>query len=97
MAGSEIFPYIYNSDEPGTKTAVPRVDTAPDGVENPTQLADWLGFVEPAPPGEDRVSSPDQKSFHKCSNPTNQGCKTVPPRVETAPHGVAIPTPQADC
>ena len=39
ISGSEIRPYLYNSNEPGTKTQIPRVDTAPRGVETPTQLA----------------------------------------------------------
>ena len=36
---SEILPYVYNSNNPGTKTQIPRVDTAPRGVETPTPLA----------------------------------------------------------
>ena len=31
--------HIYNFNNPGTKTQIPRVDTAPQGVETPTQLA----------------------------------------------------------
>ena len=38
--GSEIFPYLYNSNNPGTETEIVRVDTAPHGVETPTPLAD---------------------------------------------------------
>ena len=37
--------------------------------------ADWLGFVEPAPPREDRVPSPDQKFFYTSATPTNRGRK----------------------
>ena len=33
-------PYIYNSDNLGTKTVIPRVETAPHGVETPVPLAD---------------------------------------------------------
>ena len=40
IPGLEIPPYICNSDNPGTKTAIPRVDTAPQGVETPTPLGD---------------------------------------------------------
>ena len=39
MLESEILPYLYNSNNPGTITDIPRVDTAPQGVETPTQLA----------------------------------------------------------
>ena len=50
MPGSEILPYLYNSNNPGTNMEIPRVDTAPQGVEIPTQLggADWLRLTEPA-------------------------------------------------
>ena len=56
---------------------VPRVDTTPHGVETPTHwlIADWLGFVEPAPPGEKKVPSADLKSFHTSTTPTNWGRK----------------------
>ena len=36
----KILPYFYNSNNPGTKTQIPRVDAAPQGVEAPTQLGD---------------------------------------------------------
>ena len=53
---------IYNSNKPRTKTAVPRLDTAPYGVETSTPLiADWLRLMKPARPGEDRFPSPNQK------------------------------------
>ena len=42
--------------------------------------------------GEVEVPSPDQKFFHISTIPTNQGTKTVIPRVDTAPHGVETPT-----
>ena len=57
----------------GDEAVAPGVDTAPHGVETPTPLADWLGFVEAMPSGEDKVSSPDQKSFHTSTTPTNRG------------------------
>ena len=41
MLESEILPYLYNSNNPGTITDIPRVDTAPQGVETPTQLAGY--------------------------------------------------------
>ena len=40
IAGSEIPPCIYNSDNLGTKTVIPRVETAPNNVETPVPLAD---------------------------------------------------------
>ena len=37
---------VYNSNNPGMKTYIPRVDTAPQGVETPTLLAySWLDWV----------------------------------------------------
>ena len=67
--------FHYNSNNPGTKKEIARVDTAPQGVEPQPQgvIADWLGLMEPAlgescpsgqrrgpaTPGEDKVSSPD--------------------------------------
>ena len=40
IASSEILPYIYNSDQPETKTVVPRMDTAPNVVETTTSSVD---------------------------------------------------------
>ena len=51
-----------------TKTVVLRQRPAQCG--NPK-----LDFVEPAPRGEDRALSPDQKSFHACSTTANRGRK----------------------
>ena len=34
-----------------------------------------LGFVDPMPPGEDKITSPDYKSFNTSTTPTNQGCE----------------------
>ena len=67
-------------------------------------IADWLGLMKPArgescpsrqrrgpvAPGEDRVSSPDQKSFHISTTPTNRGRKwrsprSIPPRTVWKP------------
>ena len=39
MPGSEVIPYFYNSNNKETLTHIPRVDTAPQDVETPTQLA----------------------------------------------------------
>ena len=39
MPGSETLAYLYNSNNKGTLTHIPRVDTAPQDVETPTQLA----------------------------------------------------------
>ena len=69
-------------------------------------IADSLGLMEPAlgesrlsgqrrgpaPPGEDKFSSSDQKSFHISTTPT-----TRVENVDTAPKGVETPTPQAGC
>ena len=38
-------------------------------------IAGWLGLVESSPPGEDKVSSPDYKSFRTSTTPTNRGRK----------------------
>ena len=77
-------------------------------METPTPLADdWLGLIEPArgescpsgqrpgpaAPGDDRVPSPDQKSFHDISttyNSTTRGRKrrcpeSIPPRAVWKP------------
>ena len=35
IPGSEILPHLYNFDEPGTRTVVLRVDTAPHDAESP--------------------------------------------------------------
>ena len=37
------------------------------------------GFVEPASPGEDKVSSSDDKSFHTSTTPTKRGITGGPP------------------
>ena len=80
---------MYNSDNLGTKTALPRSETAPNGVETPAPLADRRLAVDrtilPAHPGEDRFPSPDYKSFHTCTIPTTRGRKrtspgSIPPR-----------------
>ena len=51
---------------------------------------------DPAAPGDDKVPSPDQKSFHTYTNSNNPETKTDIPRVDTAPQGVENPTPLAD-
>ena len=38
-----------------------------------------LGFVEPAPPGKDKTSSPDHKYLHTSTTPTNRGRKRWSP------------------
>ena len=50
-----------------------------------------LRFADPAPPGEDHIPSPDQKSFHISTTPTNRGRKRCS-RVDTALHGVETST-----
>ena len=52
----------------------------------------------PAAPGEDRVLSPDEKSFRiSTTRSHNLGTKTGIPRVDTAPQGVETPTTLAGC
>ena len=50
ISGREIPPHLYNLNNPGTKTVITRVDTAPRGVETPPHelIADWLGIVHRA-------------------------------------------------
>ena len=65
----------------GRKRRSPR-STPPCTVWKPQphcMIVDWLGFVEPAPIGEDKVSSPDQKSFRTCTTPTSPGRKRWSP------------------
>ena len=69
-------------------------------------IADWLGLMEPAPgesfpsgqrrspaaPGQDRVSSPDHKSFHISTTPTTWRRKrrspgSIPPSTTPNPSG----------
>lgn len=40
MPGLGLHPSFYNFETPGTKTVVPWVNTAPDGVETPAPLTD---------------------------------------------------------
>lgn len=93
--GSKIHRYIYNPDNPGTKTVTPRFDTARHGVKSSIPLwrvFGWLRFVEPAPHGENRVTSPNHKSFHTyIYNFNNRATITVIPRADTAPHTVWNP------
>ena len=42
-------------------------------------IADWLGFVEPVPPGEYKVTSPHQNSFQTYTTPTHRRRKRVIP------------------
>ena len=65
------------------------IDTAPHGVETPT----WGSqSVELAPPGDDMILSPEQRSFHSSTNFNKPGTKTVVPLIYTAPHGVDTST-----
>lgn len=58
----------------GTKITTPRVDTAIQSRGTPTHwlVADWLGVVEPAPPGE---SIDDPVPGSPSTTPTNRGRK----------------------
>ena len=103
-----MFSYVYNSNNnPGAKTVMPRVDTAPYGVETPWLVVDWLRLVEPArgescPSGQRRTrggqglilgSEMLPYLYHSSSRRT----KTDISRVDIAPHGVETPTPLAEC
>ena len=76
-----MLPYIYDSNDPGTKTDILRGDTAPPGVETPTLLADlWLaGGHGAVAPGDDKFPSPDNRLFHTCTIPNTRGWKQSPP------------------
>ena len=75
---------------------VPRVDTTPHGVETPTHwlIADWLGFVEPAVSGEDKV--PPRIRNASIYVQLQHTSTKRPPRVDTASHGVETPGPWDD-
>ena len=81
IPGSAILPNIY-SNKPWTKTGVPRVDTAPQGVENPTQ-----GSQSQRQPGRIR-SYPWIRNSSKHLHSNKPWTKTGVPRVDTAPQGV---------
>ena len=58
MSGLQIFPYIYNPNNPGTKTVIPLVDTVKHGVETPSQGTPLLiGVREASGPHPMGVSS----------------------------------------
>ena len=61
-------------------------------------IADWLGFMEPAPLGEkgEKTPSPDHNSFFYMYNSIKMGTQAMIPRVDTATHGVQTPPPLAD-
>ena len=65
----------------------------PPGRYHPARCGNQnLEVVEPAEPGEDRFSSPDQKSVSTMYYSNEPGTKTVVPRADIAPHG-GIPNP----
>ena len=110
--GSEILPYIYNSNNPETKTVIAWIDTAPHGVETPTLLvADWLRLVEPArgescpsgqrrgpdAPGEDKVHPRIRNPAISFYNCNNPGTnKADISRVDTTRQIEETVTPLAD-
>ena len=51
------------------------------GIPNPTcrSLIGWGSRINPAPPRDDRIPSPDQKYLHTSTTPTNWGRKRYPP------------------
>ena len=58
----------------------------------PWLIADWLGFVEPAPTGESKVPSPDQNPSTPLQFQRNRDEHGGVPRGDTAQHGVETPT-----
>ena len=95
ILGSQLLPHIYNSDEPGTDRPPPESGSSRTVWKpQPRWLtADWLGFAEPAPPGEDMESSPCHKSFNAHTTRISRGRKQVPPWSIPVPCGVITPTP----
>ena len=77
---------IRNSNNPGTKAGIPRVDTAPQGVETPQSCLIGAHGRCSAAPGDD-------KTHLRVRNPSEYvqlqpfGDKNGHPRVDTAPHG----------
>ena len=73
ITGSEIPPYIYNSDNLGTKTVIPPGRNLPArcGNPNPTDrsLIGWGSHLQPTHPGDDRFPSPYHKYFHTFTTP----------------------------
>ena len=99
IPGSEIPPYIYNSDNAGTKTVIPG-STPPCTVWKPQlhrPIADWLGIEKKASAIREREGLiPGSDTIPYLHNFDNLGTRTMIVRVETAPHGVETPTPPAD-
>ena len=108
IPGSEIIQHPYNCNYPWTKTKIPRVDTAPQGVEPQPHwvVVYWLRLMEPArgescpsgqrrhpaAPKKDQVLSPDENSFHTPTTPTNRERKQWSPR-SIPPRAVRKPQP----
>ena len=91
---------MHNSDNPVTKRVIPRVDTAPQGVETQPRrpIADWLGLENKISATRGRQSPiPGSQLPPYICNSDNLGTKTAVSRVETAPHGVETPAPLAGC
>ena len=59
-------------------------------------IPDWLCFVQPALPGEDKATSPYQKSFRTSTNSYKTEDANGGPPVSTAPHGVEARVSLAD-
>ena len=91
---------------------IPRVDTAPRGVETPPHelIADWLGLIKPraarvAPganaevsPHPGRLSSDPRIRYPSMSlQLQHTGDENADLRVDTAPHGIETPTALAGC
>ena len=87
---------MHNSDNPVTKRVIPRVDTAPQGVETQPRrpIADWLGLENKASANRERqVVIPGLEIPPYIYNSDNFETKTVISRVEPAPHGAETTPP----
>ena len=92
----ESFPYIYTTPTNREENCGPlgRYRLTRCGTSNRIGclLNPNLGFIEQAPPGEDKVPSPDQKYFPYIYHSDERRAKTMVPRADAAPHGVETPT-----
>ena len=84
---SEILPYNYNSNNPGTKTKFPGPILPPKVWKTqPQWLIDGLARAHgryPAAPGGGKALSLNNKFFHACTTSRTRGQNCIP-RVDTA-------------
>ena len=95
MTGSRILPCIDNSNNLGTKAAIPRVDTGPYGVETPTPTAGplpigWTTWSQGHPgkiPPHDRFRNHSTRLYPQHTPIRFPG--SIPPRTmgKHQPHG----------